>query len=167
MKGIEADVAALILPGLSARASLAYSDGRYSDYPAGPCPLEVQTAATTQCSLTGRRLASLPRFAWAAGLDYTLPIGAGAAFAHVDTASRSGYNWDPGLSRFTAIRGYNLTNANIGYRFASGVEILVFARNLLNANYIQNLTIQAGNSGLILGSPSDPRTIGGTLRFQM
>ncbi|WP_277978988.1 TonB-dependent receptor [Sphingomonas phyllosphaerae] len=167
VKGVEADVTALILPGLSARTSAAYSDGEYSDYPAGPCPLEVQTAATTQCSLTGRRLASLPRFAITAGLDYVRPLGDGALTLHVDTASRSGYNGDPSLSRFTYIRGYNLTNANIGYRFASGLELIVWARNLLDADYIQNLTIQAGNSGLILGSPSDPRTIGGTLRLRV
>lgn len=167
VKGIEADVTAILLPGLSARTSFAYSDGKYSDYPAGHCPLEVQTAATTQCSLTGRRLASLPRFALTAGLDYTRPVGNGEAFVHVDTASRSGFNGDPSLSRFTYIRGYNLTNANIGYRFADGLEVIVWARNLLNADYIQNLTIQAGNSGLILGSPSDPRTIGATVRFRI
>ncbi|RYZ29780.1 MAG: TonB-dependent receptor, partial [Sphingobacteriales bacterium] len=132
--------------------------GEYSDYPVGPCPLEVQTAATTQCSLTGRRLASLPRFAITAGLDYARPVGAGQIFAHVDAASRSGFNGDPSLSRFTYILGYNLTNANIGYRFADGTELIVFARNLLDADYIQNLTIQAGNSGLIVGTPSDPRT---------
>ncbi len=167
VKGIEADITAIILPGLSTRTSFAYSDGEYSNYPAGPCPLEVQTAATTQCSLTGRRLASLPRFALTAGLDYTRPIGSGEVFAHIDTASRSGYNGDPSLSRFTYIRGYNLTNANIGYRFADGLEVIVWARNLLDADYIQNLTIQAGNSGLILGSPSEARTIGGTLRFRI
>lgn len=167
VKGIEADIIAIILPDLSARTSFAYSDGEYSNYPAGPCPLEVQTAATTQCSLTGRRLASLPRFALTAGLDYARPIGSGEVFVHIDTASRSGYNGDPSLSRFTYIRGYNLTNANIGYRFADGLELIVWARNLLDADYIQNLTIQAGNSGLILGSPSEPRTIGGTLRFRM
>lgn len=167
VKGIEADITAIILPGLSARTSFAYSDGEYSNYPAGPCPLEVQNAATTQCSLTGRRLASLPRFALTAGLDYTRPIGSGEVFAHIDTASRSGYNGDPSLSRFTYIRGYNLTNANIGYRVADGLELIVWARNLLDADYIQNLTIQAGNSGLILGSPSEPRTIGGTLRFRI
>jgi iron complex outermembrane receptor protein len=167
VKGIETDVTALILPGLSARTSFAYSDGEYTDYPAGPCPLEVQTAATTRCSLTGRRLASLPRFALAAGLDYQRALGDGELFVHVDTASRSGFNGDPGLSRFTYIRGYNLTNANIGYRFADGPELIVWARNLLDADYIQNLTIQAGNSGLIVGTPSDPRTIGGTIRFRM
>ncbi|MEK9213171.1 TonB-dependent receptor [Sphingomonas sp. 2378] len=167
VKGIEADVTALILPGLSARTSVAYSDGEYTDYPAGPCPLEVQTAATTRCSLTGRRLASLPRFAITAGLDYQRAVGNGQVFVHVDTASRSGFNGDPSLSQFTYIRGYNLTNANIGYRFADGLELIVWARNLLDADYIQNLTIQAGNSGLIIGTPSDPRTIGGTIRFRL
>ncbi len=167
VKGIEADATALILPGLSVRTGFAWSEGDYRDYPAGPCPLEVQTAATTRCSLTGRRLASLPRFALTAGLDYVRPLGAGAVVVHFDTASRSGFNGDPGLSRFTYIRGYNLTNANIGYRFADGVEAVVWARNLFAADYIQNLTIQAGNSGLIVGTPSDPRTIGGTLRFRL
>ena len=42
-------------------------------------------------------------------------------------------------------------------------NLAVFARNLHNANYIQNLTIQAGNAGLIIGTPSDPRTMGTTL----
>lgn len=167
VKGIEADVTALILPGLSARTSVAYSDGDYTDYPAGPCPLEVQTAATTRCSLTGRRLASLPRFAITAGLDYRRPVGTGQILLHVDTGSRSGFNGDPSLSRFTYIRGYNLTNANIGYRFAGGTEAILWARNLLDADYIQNLTIQAGNSGLIVGTPSDPRTIGATIRFRV
>ncbi len=167
VKGIEADVTALILPGLSARTSFAYSDGEYTNYPAGPCPLEVQTAATTRCSLTGRRLASLPRFAITAGLDYQRPVGNGQVFVHVDTASRSSFNGDPSLSRFTYIRSYNLTNANIGYRFADGLELIVWARNLLDADYIQNLTIQAGNSGLIVGTPSDPRSVGGTIRFRM
>ncbi|CAM8656817.1 iron complex outermembrane recepter protein [Sphingobium xenophagum] len=30
---------------------------------------------------------------------------------------------------------------------------------------MQNLTVQAGNSGLIVGTPSEPRLIGVTLRL--
>ena len=166
VKGIEADATALILPGVSLRAGLAYADGEYSDYPAGPCPLELQTAATTRCSLTGRRLASLPRLSATAGADVEQPLGSGSLLLHVDTASRSGYSGDPSLSRFTYIRGYNLTNANIGYRFADGLEVALFARNLFNSDYVQNVTVQAGNSGLVLATPSDPRTIGATLRLR-
>jgi iron complex outermembrane receptor protein len=167
VKGVEADATAILLPGVSARAGVAYADGRYSDYPAGPCPLELQTATTTACSLTGRKLASLPPWAITAGIDTAHAVGDGSVFLHVDTVSRSGYNGDPSLSRFTRVNGYNLTNANIGYRFASGLELAVFARNLLDADYIQNVTVQAGNSGLILGTPSDPRVIGGTVRVRL
>lgn len=157
-KGFETDVTAITLPDLSARTNYAYSDGGYS---------KVQTAATMQCSLSSRRLASLPRFAMTAGLDYTQPVGTDEVFVQVDTASRSGYDGDPSLSRFTYSRGHNLTIANIGYRLADGLELIVWARNLLDVDYIQNLMIQAGNSGLILGSPSDPRTVGVILRFRM
>jgi iron complex outermembrane receptor protein len=68
------------------------------------------------------------------------------------------------LSRYTFIKGYNVANASIGLRLAGKWEVAVFARNLFKSNYIQNLTTQAGNSGLILGTPSEPRTLGLTLR---
>ncbi len=166
VKGIEADATALVLRGLSMRAGVAYADGRYTDYPAGPCPLELQTTATTICDLTGKRLASLPRFAFTAGIDYAVSVGSGSVFLHADSVSRSGYNGDPTISRFTYVGAYNLTNANIGYRFGDGLEVAVFARNLLDADYLQNLTVQAGNSGLIVGTPSEPRVVGVTLRFR-
>ena len=87
-------------------------------------------------------------------------------FVHADSNSRSGYNGDSSLSRYTFINGYNVTNGSVGYRFGNGLEVAVFGRNILGANYIQNVTIQAGNSGLILGTPSDPATIGVTLRYR-
>ena len=62
------------------------------------------------------------------------------------------------------IDGYNVTNASVGYRFSSGWEVDVFARNLFDKDYITALTIQTGNSGLILGQPSDPRVVGVTVR---
>jgi iron complex outermembrane receptor protein len=170
VKGVEADATALVARGLSLRASLAYADGEYADYPQGPCPLELQTAATTACDLSGQRLASLPRLSITAGVDYaraaTLFGATGSVFLHVDTNSRSGYNGDSSLSRFTYIHGYNVTNGSIGYRFSSGLEVAAFARNILDADYIQNLTIQAGNSGLIVATPSDPATYGITLRLR-
>ncbi|KPF66778.1 TonB-dependent receptor [alpha proteobacterium AAP81b] len=168
-RGFEADVTARPLPDLELRGSVAYADGRYSRYPAGPCPLEVQTAGTQACNLTGRSLAGLPRWAVTVGIDYQAPVSVlgGKPFLHADSNWRSGYNGDPSLSRFTYIDAYNLTNAALGLRFARGFEAAIFARNLFDANYIQNLTIQAGNSGLILGTPSEPRIIGGTFRARL
>ena len=171
VKGIEAD-ATLRLGALHLTGGLAYGEGTYTNYPAGPCPLEVQVSSAAACDLTGKPLAGLPRWSETLSGDYALPLGhrgAGRALVlHADSNWRSSYYGDPTLSQYTLIEGYNLTNASIGYReqddSGKGWEMAVFARNLLGANYIQNLTIQAGNSGLILGTPSDPRTVGITFR---
>ncbi len=165
VKGFELDATVQLASGLQLRASTAYADGKYTDYPAGPCPLKTQTTATAACNLTGQRLAGLPRWSTTIGGDYALSVARAASLVlHADSSFKSGYNGDPSLARFTYIDGYNVTNASIGIRSGKGWEVAVFARNLFDSNYIQNLTIQAGNSGLILGNPSDPRTFGVTLR---
>ncbi|EGD59159.1 TonB-dependent receptor [Novosphingobium nitrogenifigens DSM 19370] len=168
VRGVEAD-AAFHLGQFTLTGALSYDHGVYTSYPAGPCPLEVQTSSTTACNLTGKPLVGLPKWSETLGLDWALPIKIGATRSgaialHADTNWRTSYNGDPSLSQYTWIDGYNLTNASIGWRSSKGWEIAVFARNLFNSNYIQNLTVQAGNSGLILGTPSDPRVIGVTFR---
>lgn len=167
VRGFEADATAMPLPGLQLRASVAFADGKYADYPKGPCPLERQGSATTACDLTGGRLSGLPRWSTTLGGDYVRPLGsAGEAFLHVDSSWKSSQYGDPTLSKYTLIDGYNVTNASIGWRAAGGWSIAVFARNLFDSDYIQNLTTQAGNSGLILGLPSDRRVVGVTLGYR-
>ena len=164
VRGVEGDFAALLFTGFTVRASVAYADGENTDYPAGPCPLEVQTAATVACDLTGVPLAGLSDWAGTLGFNYELPLGTGAFLVHADSSWRSGYNSDTSASRYTQIDGYNVTNASVGYRFKGNWEVDVFARNLFDSDYITALTIQTGNSGLILGQPSDPRMVGVTVR---
>jgi iron complex outermembrane recepter protein len=55
-------------------------------------------------------------------------------------------------------------NASVGFREQGQWEVLLYARNLLGKDYIQNYTMQAGNSGLIIGTSSDPRSFGVTVR---
>lgn len=165
VQGVEADIAAVLFKGLQLRASVAYADGENTDYPNGPCPLEVQTAATVACNLTGVALAGLSKWVGTIGFDYTRPVGPGAAVLHVDSISRTGYNSDTSASQFTEISGYTVVNASVGYRFRTGWEFAVFARNLFDRDYLTALTIQAGNSGLILGQPGDPRVVGLTVRI--
>jgi iron complex outermembrane receptor protein len=124
----------------------------------------VQTAATVACNLTGVRLAGLSRWVGTLGVDYEHPLGEGTFVLHSDSSIRSDYNSDTAASIYTVIKGYTVTNASIGFRFASGLEADLFARNLFDRDYISALTIQTGNSGLILGQPSDPRIVGVTLR---
>jgi len=164
VRGAEADFAALLFKGFTLRSSVAYADGKNTDYPAGPCPLEVQTSATVACNLTGAPLAGLSTWVGTLGFDYEWRMGPGTFLVHADSITRSGYYGDTSVSKYTWISGYNVTNASVGYRFKSGLEIDAFARNLFDSNYVTALTIQTGNSGLILGQPSDPRLLGLTLR---
>lgn len=193
VKGVEADLAARLFEGFVLRASMAYSDGEYTDYPAGPCPLEWQNPnATGGCQplappaslanqtsnprgnptipgayvLTGLPLAGLSKWAGTIGFDYVAPVGEGDLILHGDWNYRSSYNADTTNSQFTRIGGYGVVNASVGYRFNSGWEAAVFARNLFDENYVTALTIQTGNSGLILGQTGDPRLVGVTLRVR-
>jgi iron complex outermembrane recepter protein len=164
VEGLEGDFAALLFQGFTLRASFAYGDGKNTDYPAGPCPLEVQTAATVACNLTGAPLSGLSKWVGSLGFDYEHSLGEGTLVLHGDASSRSDYNSDTSASQYTVISGYTVANASIGFRFPSGLEADVFVRNLFDRDYITALTIQTGNSGLILGQPSDPRLVGVTLR---
>ncbi|WP_068076042.1 TonB-dependent receptor [Novosphingobium lentum] len=166
VRGFEADATAAITRRFSLRASVAYADGRYDSYPAGPCPIEAIGSGTAACNLSGRALPSLPKWSMTLGSDYEQPVAAlrGSMLLHADLNSRTRQFGDPTGSAYTVIGGYTMVNGSIGYRSDKGWELAVFARNLFDRDYIQNVTIQAGNSGLILGTPSDPRVVGVTFR---
>ncbi len=191
VKGAEADFAVRLFKGLTVRASVAYADGEYTDYPLGPCPLEWQNPnAVGSCQplappaslaikisnprgnpdvpgayvLTGLPLAGLSKWVGSLGMDYAVPMGSGSFLFHADWNVRSGYNSDTTNSIYTELGGYGVVNASVGYQFSGGWEVDVFARNLLDKDYVTALTIQTGNSGLILGQPSDPRMFGLTVR---
>jgi iron complex outermembrane receptor protein len=165
VQGLEADFATQLFEGFTLRVSLAYADGENTDYPAGPCPLEVQTAATVACDLTGVPLAGLSELSGTLGFDYQRRVGRGEMMIQLDTSSRDGYFSDTSASQYTWIEGYSVTNATVGYRFARGWQVEAFARNLFDEEYITALTIQTGNSGLILGQAGEPRTVGVAFRF--
>ena len=167
VKGVEADAVAAITRDLSLRASIAYADGKYDSYPAGPCPIELIGNTTTACNLSGVGLPGLPKWSATVGGDYLRPIDGfhGSVFLHADGNYRGKQFGDPTGSRFTTIGSYTVVNGSVGYHSNKGWELAVFARNLFDRDYIQNVTIQAGNSGLILATPSDPRTFGLTFRL--
>ncbi len=164
VKGIEWDGAARIGSHLTLRGSGAYSDGVYSDYPNGGCPIELTGAATAACNLSGKGLPGLPKWSVSAGGEYVVPISAGDFYLRADGIGKTQVFGDATDSAYTVIKGYTLVNASIGFRASKNWEVAVFVRNLFDKDYLQNVTVQAGNSGLIVGTPSDPRMFGITLR---
>jgi iron complex outermembrane recepter protein len=63
------------------------------------------------------------------------------------------------------VDSYTLANARAGFRWNDGWSITVWARNLFDTNYYEQLTAAPGNSGLYVGQVGDKRTVGVTLRF--
>jgi len=146
VKGVEGDFAALLFRGFTFRASFAYADGKYTDYPKGPCPLEWQQPnAAGGCQ----------------------PFTAPANLA-IKTSNPRGNPDVPGAYVLTGLplAGLSKWAGSLGfdYELPIGHEVDIFARNLFDRNYITALTVQTGNSGLILGQPSDPKLVGITLR---
>ena len=166
VKGVEADANWQVVPWFTLRGSLAYTHGRYASYPAGPCPIELTGSSTTQCNLSGKPLPGVPSWAGSIGGEVTHNLGEHQLYARADATLRTMVYGEGSDSAYTTISGYTLVNASAGVRVNPMLTVEVFVRNLTNANYLQNVTVQAGNSGLIVGTPSDPRMVGGTLRVK-
>jgi iron complex outermembrane receptor protein len=164
VKGAEIDSAFLMASHLSGHVAAAYTDGKYVSYRNGPCPIELIGNATTVCDLSGKRLSSTPRWAGSVGAEYVLPLSVagidGDAYLDSEVATRSWIYGDASDSQYTAIDGYTLVNARLGFRTSKGWDVALWARNLFDRNYLQNVTVQAGNSGLIAGTPGEQRLVG-------
>lgn len=168
LRGAELDLTTRSLGGFTAYANLAWTDGKYDDFKNGPCPLERIAASTAACDLSGKPLPGVSRWAGSLGGEYrqatTLGRLSGDVFGGVDASFRSAYFADSADSIYTRIKAYELVNLRAGFKSDTGWEAVVAVKNALNENYIQNLTVVSGNSGLVVGTPGDDRTISFTLR---
>jgi iron complex outermembrane receptor protein len=166
VRGVEFDLALAPVGGLSAYATLAYTDGEYVSFANGPCPLERVSASTTSCDLSGLPLPGVSEWAGAIGGEYRRAVSSGEVYAGADYAFRSEFYSDASDSRYALIDGYGLLNLRAGFKSDGPWEAFVWARNALDEDYLQFVSVQAGNSGLVVGTPGDPRTVGVTLRVR-
>ena len=168
VRGVEMDSNFVVDDHLSGHLSAAWTEGKYDSYKNGPCPLELIANSTTVCDLSGRPLSTLPRWALSAGGEYAHPVTLmdlpGQVYLHGELSYRGKTYGDPSDSRYTLMPGYSLVNMSLGFRDNARWDFSVWARNLFNEQYLQNVTVQAGNSGLVVGTPADPRMAGIALR---
>ena len=131
-----------------------------------PSDTTGMATATTVCDLSHKPLTAAPKWAWSAGGEYAhdVPYLDGSLYAGVEASFRSKMSGDPSASAYTVIDSYTIVNLAVGYRQNGPWEAFFWVKNLFDEDYMQNLTVQAGNSGLILGTPNDPRLFGFTLR---
>jgi iron complex outermembrane receptor protein len=167
VKGLEADLAWNPADWFSAYFSAAWNDGEYVSFANAPCPLEL-VGGPAVCDLSGRPLPALSDQVATLGGEYrhdrNLFGRPGQAFFGFDASYRSQWYSDASVSQYGLIDGYGLLNLRAGFRSNGPWEFVVWARNVLDENYLQFVSIQSGNSGLVIGTPGDPRTFGITAK---
>jgi iron complex outermembrane receptor protein len=169
-RGVEIDLRASPLEGLSLTLSSAYDDASYVSYPMGPCPLEQLNEMV--CNLAGRPLPGAPRWATSLAAEYVRPAGELFAFA-VNTYVGGQYSYRSSFftgvndSVYARVPGYSLLDLRAGLRADDDVWDLSFwVRNAADTFYYATLGPVALNSGLIAGTLGAPRTMGGTFKVK-
>jgi iron complex outermembrane receptor protein len=170
VRGVEFDASASVSNTLSLYAALAYTDGKYVSFPDAPPPLE-ETGGPQVKDISGSPLPGVSRAAFSFGGEYvtrgSLLGRAGEFFAAIDASYRSSFSSSASASRYLVVTGYSLFNARVGFRASNHWTLSVWSRNLLNRDYLDLLSAVPGNSGLYVGQPGDPRTVGVTLRLTL
>jgi iron complex outermembrane recepter protein len=170
VRGAEFDATARAGDSLSLYGSTAYTDGKYIKFVDAPPPLE-DTGGPSFEDISGSVLPGISKWATSFGGEYdrrgALAGRAGQFFGAIDASYRSSFSSSATYSKYLVVPGYPLLNARVGFRSASGWTLTVWSRNALNKNYFELLTAVAGNTGLYVGQPGDPRTIGVTVRVSI
>ncbi|WP_292931816.1 TonB-dependent receptor [Novosphingobium sp. PASSN1] len=166
-KGVEIDTRGTLSDNISFYGALAYTDAKFVDYPAGPCPLELTNQNT--CNLAGYRVAGIPKWSASFGGELKQPVtvfrAPSEAYLGFDYSYRSSVN-NGGLSAATLLSPLHLVNARLGARALNRrMDVSVWVKNLFDKRYLSDIAVGVGNTGLLTGQLGDQRTFGATLRF--
>jgi iron complex outermembrane recepter protein len=167
--GIEIDGNVSVNPFFSFNGALAFTDALYVSFTNAPVPLEETGGESAFKDISGGRLPGVSKWAGSFGGEFSKPAKflkkSGSFFLATDLFFRSGFSSSPSPSQFLNVDGYALVNARTGYRITEGFSAFIWARNLLQQNYYEQLLPAAGNAGHYAAVLGDPATYGITLRF--
>ena len=133
--------------------------------------LEETGAASAFKDISGSRLPGLSKWTGSLGSEFVTSarfFGKPAKFfIAADSYYRSSFSSSASPSKYLNIDGYALVNARLGYRIPGGLSAFLWARNLLDKNYFEQLLPAAGNAGHYAAVLADPRTYGITFRYSL
>jgi iron complex outermembrane receptor protein len=167
VRGAEFDGNVAIGTHFLLRGALAYTDGKYVSFPDAPVPIEATGGAATAVDISGQPLPGISKWAVSVGPEVTFPLrafGGGQIFGGLDYYHRSEFSSSPTPSTYLWIDGYSVVNARVGFRAAKWSGYL-WARNLTDENYIEQLLVAGGNAGQYAAVLGDPKTYGLTVRY--
>jgi iron complex outermembrane receptor protein len=155
---------------LSVYGSVAYTEGKYTKFTNAPLPLEETGATVLYKDISGGDLPGISKWAGSIGAEVSTPkttfLGFdGSFFLGADTYYRSKFSSSPTPSKYLNIQEYALVNGRLGFRSADNVfSAFIWARNITDFHYFEQLLPATGNAGNYVGVLGDPRTYGVTLR---
>lgn len=161
-KGLELEVVARPVTGLSISGQASFLSAKYNDFKLGACPQGVAGA----CDLTGRTLPQAPKTTYnvQAAYEHQLAQTSWTGFVQGDYAYRSKAYFNQALDPVLVQKAYGIANLRIGVRSADGLKIEGFATNLFEKNYMAfafNGPLVTGGYEGFLG---DPRMYGVRVR---
>jgi iron complex outermembrane receptor protein len=174
VRGVEMDANLRANKHFTFFGALAYTDGKYVKFTNAPLPLE-ETGLTVNGQqvafkdISGGKLPGISDWAGSLGGEFITPaVFLGKAsnfFIGVDGFYRSDFSSSPSPSAYLNIDGYTLVNARLGFRSNNGLSAFVWARNLFDKDYHEQLLVAGGNAGQYASVLGDPRTHGLTVRY--
>ena len=168
--GVELDGDVKFNKNLSLYGAVTYTKGEYVSFTNAPVPLEETGAPSAFKDISGSALPGISEWAGSLGGELSSNQGKllgqeGKFFIAADTYYRSDFSSSPSPSQYLNVDGYSLLNARLGFRASQGVSLTLWARNLFDKDYFEQLLPAAGNAGHYAGVIGDPRTYGVTLRY--
>ena len=164
-RGVELEVSAAPVDGLSLALVASYNDAYYTDYENAPCNAEDIAAGRNVCSLTGEPVYQAPEWIVNPSVNYEFALGTLTAFTNVNYAWRSDFYGSSDNSALTKIDGFGLLGARLGLRGEAqdiNWSASLWATNALDEDYVNSLA--RGTYGEYTGTPGLPRSVGVTLR---
>ena len=156
-QGAELEVVATPARWLDLNFAATYNDAKFVDYVGAP------GVGGVPVDLSGTRVPQVPEFAMTSAVTLRKAFSSGEAFFRVNWIYESAVRLETNVpANFE--REVNTVNASLGLNLNSGLEFLLFARNLFNDEYATGAFPGVGQPGTYGVYPNPPRTYGVTVR---
>ena len=170
--GVEVDGSIRVKKTLTLNGAVSYSQGVYEKFTNAPVPLEEVGGRQAFKDISGQPLPGISKWSGSLGGEFTSKekkfLGErGRYFFAADGFFRSSFSSSPSPSKYLNVDGYTLINARLGFRAPHGLSFFLWARNLFNVNYHEQLLPASGSPGHYASVLGDQRTYGATLRFNL
>lgn len=167
-KGVEAELQARPLEGLTFSFNGSYNDAKYRSYANAPCGSEDLIAGQTVCDLTGEGVVGAPKWIASAGTQFEHALTERlSGFAGAEYSWRSSFYGSADNSEFARVKSFGILNLRAGLSGDLGSRhwtFSVWAKNLTDEVYTLGGLSTASGTLQYAQYPGSPRALGATVR---